>query len=543
MGVGYSLLDTYRSYDICIRDVLAEFKVDYGTISGERKSRCPILIIMSTPERAFAKMYQVLVRKGWVAGVTEEQILDNAYLYKNVPLPFISIQRRDATIDFGRSKAPFIFEGFEKFKDGTVVDHPHPVPYDYNYDVTFWCKNQFSAIYFQEWIQAIVGDRGAAPQEFFRYVNMGVWGNQLHGIRMEAVFETSKNSGILYDFRDYTYMSSLVIKGWMFKQPDYENRKNSIILQEKIQFTEESQVTPSERVNIFTSVVTRNLLERINKAYYPQILFDTTNADIAIDSDSHDGRYTVDTPYIGGTPPSYKITFTDTDGAVITKILNIHSYQTTLAIRCAFKREAGGSAYFNVKDKDEVIVRQIEIPQVDGWQQAQEFFVKLDSSLYLEFKGNSEDLYVDILGAYIREGLRGETELIVDSDMTASGVTAWTAEAAGALSKVTVDGDQALRVGTSANGDGVSQSIEVDKIGLYILSVDILEASTVYTVKFTNGTQTEEIVTSAYNTKLSLIMFTMKNLQVIIEQNGSSGYVIVDDIQVRSFFSAPLLQI
>ena len=543
MGIGYSLIDQYRAYDVCIRDVLSGFLVDYGTISGERKSRYPILVIMATPERAFAKMYQVLVRKGWVAGVSEEKILDNAYLYKNIPLPFISIQRRDATIDFGRSKAPFIFEGFERFSDGSVVDHPHPVPYDFNYDLTLWCKNQFTAIFFQEWIQALVGDRGAAPQEFFRYVNMGVWGEQLHGIRMEAVFETSKNAGILYDFRDYTYMASLVLKGWMFKQPDYDNKKNSIILQEKPQFLEQTQTSPVERTNLFTSVITRNLLERVNKLYLPKIIFETSDAEVVISDSSFDDRYTDDLPYLAGNAPAYRMTFNAVSAAVRTKILNIHSYATTLAIRYVFKREAGGSAYLNVRDKNNIIVRRIEIPQVSGWQQPKEIFIKLDRALYLEFTGNSDDLYVDILGVYIREGLRGETELIADSDMSDAGVAAWTAEGAGALSKVVVEGDTALRVGTTANGDGVSQSIQVSNIGVYVLSVDILEASTTYTVKFTNGTQTEEVITSDYNTKLSLIMFTMGELKVTIDQQGSSGYVIVDNIQVRSFFGVPLLRV
>lgn len=543
MAVPYSALNQYRVYDICIRDVLADFLVDYGTISGERKSRYPILVIMASPERAFAKMYQVLVRKGWVAGVTEEQILDNAYLYKNIPLPFISIQRRDATIDFGRSKAPFIFEGFERFKDGSSVDHPHPVPYDYNYDITLWCKNQFTAVFFQEWIQSLVGDRGAAPQEFYRYVDMGVWGNQLHGIRMEACFETSKNTGIIYDFRDYTYMSSLVLKGWMFKQPDYDNRKYSTILQEKVQYTETSQTAPVDRINLFTAAITRNLLERVTESYYPQLLFDTSDAEVVISSESFDGRYSANNSYIEGTPPAYQMTFTDTDGSVLTKILNIHSYQTTLAIRYVFKREAGGSAYFNILDKDKTVVRKIEIPQVAGWQQSKEIFVKLDSAAYLEFQGDSDDLYVDSLGVYIREGVRGETELVEDSDMSDAGVAAWTAEGGGALSKVVVDSDNALRVGTTVNGDGVSQALEVSTIGLYILSVDILSATTEYKVTFTNGTDIDEVISSEFNTKLCLIMFTTKDLEVIIEQNGSSGYVILDNVQVRGFFGAPLLRV
>lgn len=542
MGVPYSLLNQYRIYDEAMRDLLSQFLVDYGTISGERKSRHPILIIMSSPERAFAKMYQVLTRRGWVAGLTPEQILDDAQLYKTVPLPFLSIQRRDASLDFGRSNAPFIFKRFEKFDDGTSVDHPHPVPYDYNYDLTLWCKKQYTAIYFQEWIQSLIGDRGAAPQELFKYINLGVWGNQLHGIRFESVFETSKNTGMLYGFRDYTYMASLILKGWMFKRPDYENR-SSIVLQQKVRFEEQSSTLPIEQHELYISSVTKNLIESVSPVYYPPVVFETSDAAVVISQESSDGRYDSYTPYVPGTPPAFKMEFNDVGATVRTKPLRIHPYQTTVAVRYTIKRETG-SATFRLLDKEKNIVRQIDILPTAGWQRPQEIFIKLDRVVYLEWQADSDDLYIDILAAFIREGYRGTVELLQDSDMSDPGTSDWTALGGAALSKVMVGGDQTLRVGTTAFGDGVSQSTTISRMGLYILTVDVKEATVDYLLTFTNGTESDTIlIKPGLDTKLGLVIFTTQNLEVKIEQNAGNGFIILDNIQIRSFRGAPLLQV
>lgn len=222
--------------------------------------------------------------------------------------------------------------------------------------------------------------------------------------------------------------------------------------------------------------------------------------------------------------------------------MQLHPYKTTVAIRYVVKREIG-TAYINILDKDENIVRQIEITPSPDWQTPREIFLELDYGMFVEFQGDADTLLVDLFEIYIREGFRDSREYITDSDMSDPGVAAWTALGGAVLSKVVVGTNQALRVDTSGVGDGVSQSVTVDGMGIYVLTADVLDTSTTYTMTFTNGIQSDTINITPTDKKVGLVIFTTQDLEVKFEQNAGNGYLVLDNVKLRSFKGAPLLQV
>ena len=539
MGYPFSLLNTVRLYDEAFVNIFQEFLVDYGNISGEQKKNHPILVVMAPQERAYAQMSQLLVRKKWIAGLTDQEQQDNANVFKVVPLPFISVQQKDYTIDPSRSKAPFIFEDFERFEDGTVVAHPHPVPYDITYDVTYWCKTRAASVFFQEWINAKVGDRGAMSNEFFINVEMGPFGSQLHAVHVESVFETSNHTNLLYGFRDFTFLASFTIKGWLFKNP-YDDGRKDIVLQTINTFEEFKlgTVPPTDIIN--TMAGTKNLITLLSKSYDYLAMFTKKDADVIFSAETADDRYNAWTEYKSGTEMAYKFSFTATGAYVRTKILPILRVDTTTAYRYAVKRTTG-AAYINILDKNEDVIRRIEIIPNTAWQEITELFVKMEKAMYMEFQADSGDMLVDKLGIYIREAHRGTDEYVTDSDMTDVGVGAWTAVGGGVLSKVTYGIYKALKVETLGIGDGVLQNVVVPKIGMYILAVDVLASNIDYRVTFSNGVQSYSYNCKSVDKSICLVLYTSGNLEVKIEQIGTNGYIIINNIQIRSFFTCPLL--
>jgi len=545
MGMPYSLLDQYRIYDVAVRDFLSEFLVDYGDISGGTKKNYPILTIMSTPERAFARMYSVLIRKGWIKEATKEQTLSEAQLYKTVPLPFVSFARRESTLDFSRSNAPFIFNKFERMPDGSTINHPHPVPYDIVYEMVLWCKKRYTANYFEEWVNGLVGYRGSAPQELFLHVDLGLWGTQIHGFRLDSMYETSNHTGLLFGFRDYTYTMSWTLKGWLFKRPDYDNDRGSVFVSQTHQYYEvDKTVTPAVIHKMSTGVSTRNLMEYLSPVYNVEAMFDTKDSTVEISSDNSDNRYNYLAPYINGTPPAYKFSFSSISSYVRTKRMLLHNYDSIVAIRFTSKRITHPAAFFDVMDKDFNIIRRINLPVASDWSRMQEIFVRVSNGFFLNWHADSGDILVDGLSAFIREPYRGSNEFINDADMNDPGVAAWTALGLAGLSKVVTPSGNSLRVDTTNVLDGVSQDTVVDRMGIYFLEIEVVEATSDYQLTFTNGSESDTILIKPLVDKsVCLVLFTSSNFNVKIEQVGSSGHIIINEISIRSFKGAPLLQI
>lgn len=540
MGKPYSLLNQVRVYDTAFMEFLKEFRVDYGMISGENKNDYPILSLMSPPERAFAMMRSMLIRKGWIKGLTDEETQDEADAYHTVPLPFISVQQKDYTQDFVRSKAPIMFDNFERMDDGTSVSHPYPVPYDITYDVTMWCKNKYTAAFFQDWLNAKVGDRGASPNEFFIYVNLGPFGNQLHAMKLESLFETSNNAGLLYGFRDFMFLASFTLKGWVFKNP-YDDERQDMVLQ-----TKESMIisnplaTPPNSVS-HISVGTGNLVKMLSRTYRSGAVFDTKDSTVELSSECSDGRYDSYIPYIYGTPVAYKITFNAVDSYARTKIMPIPPSETVVAFRYNVKK-TGVAAVMNILNNADEIIRQVPITGTGLWAGDDEVFVKLSTAFKVEFVADSGELLLDKFGIYIREGHRSSTELVQDSDMTTPGVADWTAVGAAVLSKVVVGVEDALSVVTTNIGDGVSQDVEVNRIGVYILSVDVLSMTADYRLTFSNGTTSGSVdIKPIVDKSVCLVLYTSENLSVKIEQIGGNGNIILNNINIRSFFTCPMM--
>lgn len=545
MGTPYSLFNQYRIYDTAVKEFLNGFLVDYGRISGSDKTRYPILSIMSTPERAFARMYSVLIRKGWINEATKSQTLDAAKLYKTVPLPFISFARKESTLDFTRSNAPFIFNKFERMSDGSTIDHPHPVPYDIVYEMTLWCKKRYTANFFEEWVNTLVGYRGSAPQELFLHIDLGMWGVQIHGFRYDSMYETSNHMGLLYGFRDYTYSMSWTLKGWLYKRPDYDNDRSNIFVSQTHKYYDiDRSVTPASTHQMSTGLSTRNLMEYLSSVYNIDAMFETKDADVEVSTESHDDRYNYLVPYIDGNPPAYKMTFNSVGSYVRTKRMLLHNYNTIVAIRFTNKRTQTPGGFFDIMDKNLDIIRRVEIPTSANWSRMQEIFVRAPNGLFLNWSADNGEIIVDNLSVFIREAYRGSNEFITDSEMNDLGIAAWTPLGGAVLSKVAVPSGNALRVDTINVLDGVSQDTVVDRLGIYFLEIDIEEATADYQLTFTNGNESDTIlIKPLVDRSVCLVLFTNSNLSVRIEQVGTIGHITINEISIRSFKGSPLLQI
>lgn len=66
MASPYTLYNMLRCHDQAIYDWLEGCKVDYGVVAGVPRPHMGILRVYTAPQRAFAVMQKVLVRKGWL---------------------------------------------------------------------------------------------------------------------------------------------------------------------------------------------------------------------------------------------------------------------------------------------------------------------------------------------------------------------------------------------------------------------------------------------------------------------------------------------
>jgi hypothetical protein len=99
----------------------------------------PIPVIWASPDRAFSTMQQVLNEGRFTEYQSESQT--------NIPLPFISIERSQFRFDPARYHgANALFRKLARSLDGkTYYQSRFPIPYDIDYTVNFWCKNNITS--------------------------------------------------------------------------------------------------------------------------------------------------------------------------------------------------------------------------------------------------------------------------------------------------------------------------------------------------------------------------------------------------------------
>lgn len=130
-----SIHSQIRAYDQAIKNWLETFPAkDDGTV---------VPVVVSTPDRAFASMRNLMVSKGHPENMP----------VRNIPLPFISLYRTGASFDASRNMGasghvPYNYAA----KTGKILQARHPIAYLFDYRVEMWAKNQQTLNNLQEYI-------------------------------------------------------------------------------------------------------------------------------------------------------------------------------------------------------------------------------------------------------------------------------------------------------------------------------------------------------------------------------------------------------
>ena len=158
----------------------------------------------------------------------------------------------------------------------------------------------------------------------------------------------------------------------------------------------------------------------------------------------------------------------------------------------------------------------------------------------LRWKADSGNIIVDKIELFVREYFRGTIEHVTDSDMSDAGVSAWTALGGATLSKLFVGTDRYLHTITSSNGDGVEQEVSLTS-AIYLLTVRILNCTgdyEIFLIDTDTGVQGSLMVDSTFK-EIGIILSGLTRLKFRVVQNGSAGYIDLDDVQIRKF-TAPV---
>lgn len=201
MAYPHTLGNSLRMYDQAIYNWLDALKIDYGEIAGVPRRQFGILRVLATPKRAFSRMENILVRKGWLdpsdpgpgSGTLEETLKS----YQRIPLPFVSVYVQPPAIDSLRNSVFSFRHSYASMSDLTSQKHPYPVPITLPVQLDFWMKKKFTDLYIKEWLISNVNVLGTYANEFMLQVtpldNLGqqVWGNKLIPVTIESIDDAS----------------------------------------------------------------------------------------------------------------------------------------------------------------------------------------------------------------------------------------------------------------------------------------------------------------------------------------------------------------
>lgn len=216
-----TLYNALRIHDKAVYDWLGGIHVDYGNISGTPFPSTSILRIYATPDNAFARMADVLIRKGWIVRPTEQQQLIDAEAYKIVPLPMASIYRQNPENDPQRAGVPLDWRRFTyNPQTGKYDNHPYPGTYSIGYQIDFWCLKKYTEAHIYEWLMGQIGHVGAAPNEIMLPVDHGPpWGLKIQGFKLESFVDNTEIEAIEAERRYIRYTATFILNGLVFRPP------------------------------------------------------------------------------------------------------------------------------------------------------------------------------------------------------------------------------------------------------------------------------------------------------------------------------------
>ena len=187
MAGPYTFDDAVRIHDHAIWTWLGKLLFHYPAIENtvnpalvipEKKDH-PIIRVMASPDRAFAKIVDTLVAQNWIPSETGQALRDLTDDNLAVlPLPAMSFQRLDPRPDPELSNVPFTYrKSFYDCEKKRFVFYRWPKTWITDYTITFWSSRMFSKAFFLEWLMSEFGNIGAGIREtFIPVIHKEPWG-------------------------------------------------------------------------------------------------------------------------------------------------------------------------------------------------------------------------------------------------------------------------------------------------------------------------------------------------------------------------------
>lgn len=577
--------NTVRLFDETLSSWVGGLTVDYGALAAdfgdlraEALGNRPILHTFASPERAFAEMQELLVRKDFLE---TSQATDD---FRNVPLPFATIYSL-GPIQRNRDIRPPAKLRVGRTLSGSYDVTHFPTPFDFPYEITYWTLKRYSIVHVQDWVLSQLAKRGASPSEFYLTVQhdkyagpnaikpndidgaVDVFGTVLHSVRVDAMTDLSDVEPVNITYRYFRLSVMLTFRAWVMHPIEpgapiqvqigqcYEDGAAALV--------QEDPLAPSPNpIVLSVQETTDNLLNLLGS---PPLL-DTTD----------DVEVTFHLPDYTATRPEYhrfNIDFPDGGGEVQTAAV-FPLPLLRLDRPCTF---GGRLEYLLPSGAPDV---RLEVLRVD-WESmsdvpndpdpkfrpiysvSQSYPLDFTPDVWnrLEFFGAQEnDIALRIVadgevharfrqvGLFIRESNLVSDEFVDDSDMEDSGTASWTAVGGATLTKETdTGGNQYLKVVAPSAGDGFSQDVSLDTGVLFaLLRAQLLQVVGGWRILLANDaaspTHTFELDDVDENWTNAGLIAAPKDLggtlKVTFEALDPSAEIHVDDLSIRAYQGA-----
>lgn len=142
-----------RVADTAMRDWLQSVLVDYGDNflnSGQNLRQHPLMVVRTSPERAFADMRKQLIAQGFLPQDDIRTTVPDDLLYKQTPMPICRFDLTDFRLDTTRSSTPSRIP--LNVPGNLVREYRFPTPYVFSYTVEWLARTFFTMNYLQEWL-------------------------------------------------------------------------------------------------------------------------------------------------------------------------------------------------------------------------------------------------------------------------------------------------------------------------------------------------------------------------------------------------------
>ena len=589
--------NTFRLFDQAIYNWLGGLLVDYGDIVPKPEAVDPtigvrtpvrdILRVMSTPERAFAEMQNLLVAKGWME---ESERSDD---FTNIPLPFASIYRMGPIPRLSQMQVPMRLKRLFRDSEGNWLGADFPTPWDISYDIHFWVMKRYTEVHIWDWIVGRVGRRGASPADFYLEVDHEkyphdhhalktcIYGKQLHSVHFDALTDLTDIEPEEMAPRYIRFSLMLTVRAWMMHPLTVsENGKIAVMIEQGYEDDSVSERTSlstgSTRVGVSRSCssfdlpntielctvsTSDNLLNAIpylNKFDYSDgVIVEADDCSYDIRAEVYRLRF--EYPVDGGWVQTWRL-------FPLPLLRFPNSAPCLVGCRFDYKLPAGAPAIdFEIlgvewvvvpdpanplnpaavsMDPEYSVIQRHRLTPVAGRWCRLEVFCQQPKDIAFRFvSAGAVVLDLDNVEFIIRHPALGATEYVTDSDCEAPTTAAWTPILGAALSKVDLGGNTVLRVQALAIGEGVEQIITVEPHIIFsMLRLQVLNVTGQWRIMLDNDAVTptfaESIDIDGDWTNVALAaspVATGTTHRLRIEALTANAIIDLDDVSLRKY--------